>query len=106
MMEAQLPKKIYQSRPSLIMNVGNEYMTFMMMRAKNALKTELSPQAFNIGINEGFAAGQTVAHINMHLIPHFKGDVTEPRGGIRWIFPDKAVFWEKKPATVTTTETK
>jgi hypothetical protein len=31
MMEAQLPKKIYQSRPSLIMNVGNEYMTFMMM---------------------------------------------------------------------------
>ncbi|MDP5115744.1 MAG: HIT family protein [Burkholderiaceae bacterium] len=83
-----------------------EDMTFMMMRAKNALKTELSPQAFNIGINEGFAAGQTVAHINMHLIPRFKGDVTEPRGGIRWIFPDKAVFWEKKPATVTTTETK
>jgi diadenosine tetraphosphate (Ap4A) HIT family hydrolase len=83
-----------------------EDMTFMMMRAKNALKTELSPQAFNIGINEGFAAGQTVAHINMHLIPRFKGDVTEPRGGIRWIFPDKAVFWEKKPAKVTTTETK
>jgi len=83
-----------------------EDMTFMMMRAKNVLKTELSPQAFNIGINEGFAAGQTVAHINMHLIPRFKGDVTEPRGGIRWIFPDKAVFWEKKPTTVTTTDTK
>ena len=83
-----------------------EDLTFMMMRAKNVLKNELNPQAFNIGINEGFAAGQTVAHINMHLIPRFKGDVTEPRGGIRWIFPDKAVFWEKKPTTVTTTETK
>jgi diadenosine tetraphosphate (Ap4A) HIT family hydrolase len=82
-------------------------MTFMMMRAKNVLKTELSPHAFNIGINEGFAAGQTVTHTNMHLIPRFKGDVPEPRGGIRWIFPDKAVFWNKSPATVTTTtETK
>ncbi|NBW53900.1 MAG: HIT family protein [Betaproteobacteria bacterium] len=84
-----------------------EDMTFMMMRAKNVLKTELSPHAFNIGINEGFAAGQTVTHTNMHLIPRFKGDVPEPRGGIRWIFPDKAVFWNKSPATVTTTtETK
>jgi len=83
-----------------------EDMTFMMMRIKNALKTEFSPQAFNIGINEGFAAGQTVAHINMHLIPRFKGDVPEPRGGIRWIFPDKAIFWDKKPTTVITTEKK
>jgi hypothetical protein len=33
----------------------------------------------------------------MHLIPRFKGDVPEPRGGIRWIFPDKAVFWNATP---------
>jgi hypothetical protein len=42
----------------------------------------------------------------MHLIPRFKGDVAEPRGGIRWLFPEKAIFWDKKPPTVTTTEKK
>jgi diadenosine tetraphosphate (Ap4A) HIT family hydrolase len=81
-------------------------MVFMMTRAKDSIKKELSPQAFNIGINEGFAAGQTEAHINMHLITRFKGDVSEPRGGIRWLFPEKAIFWDKKPPTVTTTEKK
>jgi diadenosine tetraphosphate (Ap4A) HIT family hydrolase len=83
-----------------------EDMIFMTTRAKDSLKKELSPQAFNIGINEGFAAGQTVAHINMHLIPRFKGDVAEPRGGIRWLFPEKAIFWDKKSAPVTTTTEK
>jgi len=83
-----------------------EDMTFMMTRAKDSLTKELTPQAFNIGINEGFAAGQTVSHINMHLIPRFKGDVPEPRGGIRWLFPEKAVFWEKKSPNVTTTTEK
>jgi diadenosine tetraphosphate (Ap4A) HIT family hydrolase len=83
-----------------------EDMIFMMTRAKDSLTKELTPQAFNIGINEGFAAGQTVAHINMHLIPRFKGDVPEPRGGIRWLFPEKAVFWEKKSPNVTTTTEK
>lgn len=68
----------------------------LMMRVKNKLQTELNPQGFNMGVNEGFAAGQTVLHTNMHLIPRFKGDVPDPRGGIRWLIPDKAVFWDKK----------
>jgi diadenosine tetraphosphate (Ap4A) HIT family hydrolase len=100
-----IPKRHVESYFDLT-DQEREDMTFMMMRAKNALKTELSPHAFNIGINEGFAAGQTVTHINMHLIPRFKGDVPEPRGGIRWIFPDKAVFWNKNPTVPTATNTK
>lgn len=56
---------------------------------------EHGADGFNIGINEGAAAGQTVMHLHIHLIPRFFGDMTDPRGGIRWIFPDKAAYWNK-----------
>jgi diadenosine tetraphosphate (Ap4A) HIT family hydrolase len=56
---------------------------------------EWRPAGFNIGINEGEVAGQTVMHLHIHLIPRYTGDMPDPRGGIRWLFPDKAVYWEK-----------
>ena len=59
------------------------------------LRQERSPDGFNIGINEGAAAGQTVAHLHVHLIPRYAGDVPDPRGGIRWIFPDRADYWSE-----------
>ena len=74
-----------------------EDMMNLIVRLKHKLQDELNPQGFNVGVNEGFAAGQTVMHTCMHLIPRFKGDVPDPRGGVRWLFPDKAVFWDKKP---------
>ncbi len=52
------------------------------------------PNGFNIGVNDGTAAGQTVDHGHIHIIPRYAGDVVEPRGGIRWIMPDKAKYWE------------
>lgn len=51
------------------------------------------PTAFNIGINDGPAAGQTVPHLHIHLIPRYEGDMPDPRGGVRWIIPDKAKYW-------------
>jgi diadenosine tetraphosphate (Ap4A) HIT family hydrolase len=54
------------------------------------------PDGFNIGINDGIAAGQTVMHLHIHLIPRYSGDQPDPRGGVRWIFPDKADYWSKK----------
>ena len=45
-------------------------------------------------INDGEVAGQTINHLHIHLIPRYKGDSQDPRGGIRWIFPDKAPYWE------------
>jgi len=63
--------------------------------AKFGLDTEFNPDAYNIGINDGPAAGQTVPHLHIHLIPRYKDDVTDPRGGIRWVIPDKAVYWSK-----------
>jgi len=61
--------------------------------AKSILDKELKPNSYNIGINDGEAAGQTVPHLHMHLIPRYEGDTDDPRGGIRWIIPEKAKYW-------------
>ena len=53
-----------------------------------------SPDGYNIGINDGFSAGQTVGHLHLHVIPRYEGDVADPRGGIRWVIPDRAPYWE------------
>lgn len=50
---------------------------------------------FNVGINDGPAAGQTVAHCHIHLIPRKFGDVSDPRGGVRWVIPTNADYWSK-----------
>jgi len=60
---------------------------------KRLLDAEFSPDAFNIGINDGPAAGQTVPHVHVHLIPRYRGDVPDPRGGIRWVLADRARYW-------------
>lgn len=61
---------------------------------RNALKEKHSPSGFNIGINDGIAAGQTIAHCHFHVIPRYQGDVPDPRGGIRWVLPDRAPYRE------------
>ncbi len=50
------------------------------------------PDGYNLGINVGAAAGQTVFHLHIHLIPRFTGDVADPRGGVRHVIPDKAKY--------------
>jgi len=62
---------------------------------RERLLLERNPDGFNIGINDGEAAGQTVMHLHIHLIPRYVGDMPDPRGGVRWIFPDKAAYWKK-----------
>lgn len=61
--------------------------------ARQQLQDEFRPDGFNMGINDGSAAGQTVMHLHIHLIPRYAGDQPDPRGGVRWIFPDKAAYW-------------
>lgn len=56
--------------------------------------TEPAPDGWNIGINDAPAAGQTVPHLHIHLIPRYAGDVPDPRGGVRWVMPDKARYWQ------------
>jgi diadenosine tetraphosphate (Ap4A) HIT family hydrolase len=60
---------------------------------RGKLMAELKPDGFNVGVNDGPAAGQTVMHAHVHIIPRRKGDVADPRGGVRWIVPGKAQYW-------------
>lgn len=68
----------------------------LMSEAKARLQNQYQPDGFNIGINDGAAAGQTVAHLHIHLIPRYAGDRPDPRGGVRWIIPEKADYWSKR----------
>lgn len=65
-----------------------------LQHARTNLTKEYSPDGFNIGINDGLASGQTILHLHIHIIPRYKGDMSDPRGGIRWIFPEKAKYWK------------
>ena len=61
--------------------------------AKAMLDEEQRPDGYNVGVNVGAAAGQTVAHAHVHLIPRYAGDVQDPRGGVRWVIPENAAYW-------------
>lgn len=68
----------------------------LVTSAKMQIDAEHRPSAYNIGINDGPAAGQTVPHLHIHLIPRYDGDRHDPRGGVRWLFPDKADYWSRR----------
>ena len=62
---------------------------------KGEIEKTHQPDGFNIGINSGEAAGQTVQHLHVHVIPRYSGDVPDPRGGVRWVIPDRAAYLEE-----------
>jgi diadenosine tetraphosphate (Ap4A) HIT family hydrolase len=68
----------------------------LLDQARAAAQAEMAPDGYNIGINDGPAAGQTVPHLHIHLIPRFAGDLPDPRGGVRWVIPDKADYWSMR----------
>lgn len=70
-----------------------EAMLALLDSAKRGLDEKFHPEGYNIGINDGKAAGQTVPHVHLHLIPRYAEDSEDPRGGVRWIFPQKAKYW-------------
>ncbi len=64
----------------------------LLFKAKTLLDTKFSPDGYNIGINCGKFGGQTVAHVHIHLIPRYDGDVEDPRGGVRGVIPSKQKY--------------
>jgi diadenosine tetraphosphate (Ap4A) HIT family hydrolase len=64
--------------------------------ARGAILERHQPDGFNIGMNLGEAAGQTVPHLHLHVIPRYRGDVEDPRGGVRWVLPQKAAYWRDR----------
>jgi diadenosine tetraphosphate (Ap4A) HIT family hydrolase len=68
-------------------------MLSLLDQAQVDLEREFAPDGYTVGINNGVAAGQTVPHVHLHLIPRHRGDVDDPRGGVRWVLPAKARYW-------------
>jgi superfamily II DNA or RNA helicase/diadenosine tetraphosphate (Ap4A) HIT family hydrolase len=60
--------------------------------AKREIEASRAPDGYNIGINIGPAAGQTVVHLHIHVIPRYAGDVADPRGGVRHVIPLRANY--------------
>ena len=59
---------------------------------KEILDRRYSPDGYNIGVNVGKAAGQTIMHLHVHVIPRYKGDIEDPTGGVRGVIPDKMKY--------------
>lgn len=67
-------------------------MLALIEAAKQLLDGEHAPDGYNLGINCGAAAGQSVPHVHYHLIPRFAGDMENPRGGVRGVIPDRQKY--------------
>jgi diadenosine tetraphosphate (Ap4A) HIT family hydrolase len=64
----------------------------LLLEGKRLLDEQYQPDGYNIGINCGEAAGQTIFHVHVHLIPRFRGDMEDPRGGVRGVIPEKRIY--------------
>ena len=64
----------------------------LVLETKKLLDEKFQPDGFNVGINSGESGGQTVPHVHIHLIPRYKGDMENPRGGVRGVIPSKQKY--------------
>lgn len=62
---------------------------------KTEIEKAYQPDGYNVGFNSGRAAGQTVFHLHVHVIPRYDGDSPDPRGGVRRVLPEKAAYWDE-----------
>lgn len=67
----------------------------LVWQANAKLNCDLHPDGYNVGVNVGSAAGQTIMHAHIHVIPRYPGDVADPRGGVRFVIPHTAKYWER-----------
>ena len=63
---------------------------------KSIIDKEYNPDGYNVGVNVGAAAGQSVPHIHIHIIPRYKGDVENPQGGVRGVIPHKQKYVKRQ----------
>ena len=64
----------------------------LLGKVKELILEKYKPDAFNIGVNDGKAAGRTIDHLHIHLIPRYGGDVNNPKGGVRHVIPGKGDY--------------
>ena len=64
----------------------------LVNKVKDYLDMNFHPDGYNIGINIGAFAGQTISHVHIHVIPRYKGDMPDPKGGVRGVIPEKQKY--------------
>tara|TARA_B110000438_G_scaffold274453_1_gene294649 strand:- start:334 stop:726 length:393 start_codon:yes stop_codon:yes gene_type:complete len=74
----------------------NDLNKMLKKQSKLLLKLDKTITAFNVGVNAGKDAGQSVMHCHIHLIPRRKGDIKNPRGGVRGVIPSKQKYKRRK----------
>lgn len=67
----------------------------LITEERRLLDVEFKPDGYNIGVNIGPAAGQSIFHVHIHIIPRYKGDVENPQGGVRHVIPGKGHYTRK-----------
>ena len=67
-------------------------MQTLLKTVQTQVETRFHPDGYNIGVNVNAAAGQSIFHVHMHLIPRFLGDVEDPEGGVRGVIPSKQKY--------------
>ncbi|MDG1854549.1 MAG: HIT family protein [Verrucomicrobiales bacterium] len=87
-----IPKRHVEDYFSLNEHERNDIHDLLETQSKLIKEGDPEVEGFNIGWNCGEVAGQTIFHAHVHLIPRRKGDVENPRGGVRYIFPDKGNY--------------
>ena len=83
-----IPHRVYSDYIDSTLN-EIEGLHRLVIETKEFLNEKFKPDGFNVGINCGEAGGHTIPHVHIHLIPRYKGDVGNPRGGVRGVIPSK-----------------
>lgn len=86
-----IPKRHTYDYFDLTSNEKNDIWN-MVDIVKTFLDKEYKPDGYNIGINNGKAAGQTIPHVHIHIIPRYNNDIKDPTGGVRGVIPDKMKY--------------
>jgi len=67
----------------------------LLLEVRDILQDRFKPDGLNIGVNVGVAAGQTISHLHVHIIPRYHGDIENPTGGVRGVIPNKADYGQE-----------
>ena len=67
----------------------------LLAEEQTVLEEEFTPDGYNMGVNISAAAGQSIFHVHIHLIPRYTGDSVRPQGGVRQVIPEKAAYVRK-----------
>jgi len=87
-----IPKRHIETYFEMTEEENNAVFELVKIRRKQLKEEDSTISGFNVGINNGVSAGQTVMHCHIHLIPRRKGDVSEPEGGVRGVLPSKQKY--------------